>query len=242
MIENSKFNEITNLLRKSMRLINVSEKELGEILSLSFIKKFKKDDFIYQEENKVEYFYIIFEGKVEIFKYTDKFSKKTFGSLSKGDFFGIPELYEEKHIVNAFCLTDCEVALISKANFFEKIIKINSFLLDILRIHSRMIGEFQKTITLENAEIKVICYLNWLKQKSGKRKNDTIYIEKKQTHDKIANILLLSRETVTRILNSLKERKIIDFSNDYFVILDERFIEESSYNFERFAGFYGADK
>ncbi|HOV13658.1 MAG TPA: Crp/Fnr family transcriptional regulator [Spirochaetota bacterium] len=236
------FDDIKKLLIKNMRLSNSTEEDLDIMLNFGFIKNYVKEQFVYKEDDKIEYFYIVIEGKVEIYKYTDKYLKRIFATLNKGDFFGLPELYEEKHLVNVLCLEKTKLLCIKKEDYFNNILKNHNIVLDLLRLSSRMIGDMQKTIITENAENKILSYLYYLKRKIGFSKNEKMYIPKKQTHEKIGEMLLLSRETVTRTLNSLKEKKIIDITADYYIVNDPKVFDDLAFFYDRMAGFYGSEK
>lgn len=236
------FDDIKNTLLKNNRFNNSNVNDIQIFFELGKIKSLNKDQFVYHEEEDVQFFYIIIEGKIEIYKYSDKYSKRIFATLNSGDFFGIPELYEEKHTVNALCLEKSKLLFIKKNDYFTKILSNQNIILDLLRMTSKMIGDMQKTIITENAENRILAYLNYLKRKIGFLENGKIYIPKKQTHEKIGEMLLLSRETVTRTLNSLKERNILDINNEYYILNNPKEFDELSLFYNRVTGFYGSEK
>ena len=239
---NEEYQDIKKLLIKNMRFTSSKESDIDLLFSFGFIKNFVKEEFVYREDEEIYFFYIIIEGKVEIYKYTDKYLKRIFATLNNADFFGIPELYEKKHIVNALCLEKTKLLCIKKEDYFDKILSNHNIVLDLLRMSSGMLGDMQKAISTENAENKILSYLSYMKRKAGVVKNDKIYIPRKQTHEKIGEMLLLSRETVTRTLNGLKEKKIIDVTNDFYILNNPIEFDNLSFFYDRMAGFYGSEK
>ena len=95
------------IMKNTLSINNVDI--ISQIIQNGILKTYQKNNFIYSEDEKLEYFYIIGNGKVEISKYTDKEFKKIFSFLTSGNFLGIPELFGEVHTVNAVCVCPCEI-------------------------------------------------------------------------------------------------------------------------------------
>ena len=58
------------------------------------------------------------QEKIELHKLTDKANIRIFSILSKGDIFGVPELFESKQVISAKTQSDCLLAAISRKDFF----------------------------------------------------------------------------------------------------------------------------
>ncbi|OHD08629.1 MAG: hypothetical protein A2086_16415 [Spirochaetes bacterium GWD1_27_9] len=244
-MENLNFETIDFIVKKmkeKQKFYSSTEDDLKKMLSFAKIKKFNKKEFIYKEEEDVKYFYIIIEGNVEIFKYTDKQTKRIFCVLSSGDDFGMPELAWDEYNINAYCLTDVKLAYITKSDFFNHILNIKSIVIDTFCSMGYIIGEMQQTLTITNAEEKIISYLNYLRKCNSFTKDGIIYVPRTITNEKIATILDLTRETVSRILNTYKYKKIIDITKDHFIIYDLQKIESISYDSIFVTGYYGTPK
>ena len=66
-----------------------------------------------------------------------------------------------------------------------------------------------------------------LAQKSGVRKDSGIEIPMKLTHKEISDIVGISRETATRVLNHLQNQDLIKVETRRFVIRDpDRLLDE----------------
>ncbi|HPO49680.1 MAG TPA: cyclic nucleotide-binding domain-containing protein, partial [Spirochaetota bacterium] len=172
---NDNYEDIKKILFRNNKFTASKENDIDFLFNFGFVKEFVKEQTVYKEEDDIYFFYIIIEGKVEIYKYTDKFMKRIFATLSKGDFFGIPELYEKKHIVNALCLEKTSLLCVKKEDYFNKILTNHNITLDLLRMSNGMLGEMQKTVITENAENKILSYLSYMKRKTGELKNGKIY-------------------------------------------------------------------
>ncbi|HPO50417.1 MAG TPA: helix-turn-helix domain-containing protein, partial [Spirochaetota bacterium] len=60
--------------------------------------------------------------------------------------------------------------------------------------------------------------------------------------EKVGEMILLSRETVTRTLNALKQKKIIDITSDFYILNDPEEFDNVSAFYDRITGFYGSEK
>ncbi|OHD29164.1 MAG: hypothetical protein A2086_09075 [Spirochaetes bacterium GWD1_27_9] len=239
-MKNEKNELIENFIKKFKEKKEYPD-EIRDILLLSHIKKFKKEQFVYQEDQLVEYFYIIIEGKIEISKYTTKYLKRIIGIIKDGDVFGFPELYGGSHVVNTFCLEDSIIACVTKEDYFKKVCNINSIINYFNKIMASLIAAFEIDIIVDNGEQRILAYLKWLKLNYGLKKNGVISIPKNQTHEKIGFMLSLTRETVTRILKNLKDKQLIDFDNHYYYIKEETKFDKLTDSTSLILGFYGSE-
>lgn len=87
-------------------------------------------------------------------------------------------------------------------------------------------------------DTKLIVFLYWLSQSYGIDRGTDIYLTKQYTHEEIAEILSLSRETITRTLNLLKKQNIITIEKKHIIICDIKKLEELKTH-KSFIGLYG---
>ncbi|OHD36091.1 MAG: hypothetical protein A2355_09640 [Spirochaetes bacterium RIFOXYB1_FULL_32_8] len=228
------------IMKNTLSINNVDI--ISQIIQNGILKTYQKNNFIYSEDEKLEYFYIIGNGKVEISKYTDKEFKKIFSFLTSGNFLGIPELFGEVHTVNAVCVCPCEIISIPKDYFFNHLKNDSVFIFDLLKNLGLQIGDFQKSIVIESAETKILNYLKWMSIKHGLIQSGIYMIPRKHTHEEIADFLSLSRETVTKTIHHLKESGILtSISKDHY-FADKDLFEQKLSIIGGLVGLYGTDE
>lgn len=228
------------IMKNSLSATNIEL--LNNIIKNGIIKTYQKNNFIYSEDEKVDFFYVISEGKVEISKYTDKDFKKIFSFLTSGNFLGIPELFGECHTVNAVCLTTCEIISVPKEYFFTHLKKDAGFIFDLLQNWGLMISDFQKSIVIESAETKILNYLKWMSIKHGQIKSGIYMIPRTHTQEEIADFLSLSRETVTKTIHQLKELGILTSISKEHYFADKQLFEQKLSAIGGLVGLYGTDE
>jgi CRP-like cAMP-binding protein len=64
----------------------------------------------------------------------------------------------------------------------------------------------------------------------GKRIGNNIYIEHKLTRQEMANIIGISRETLTRIIMEYQDDKIIETKKNQIIIIDEEKLNQKIFN------------
>ncbi|OHD78630.1 MAG: hypothetical protein A2355_02455 [Spirochaetes bacterium RIFOXYB1_FULL_32_8] len=212
--------------------------DLEKIINYAEVIRYSQGSTIYFENDEVKYFYLLLNGKVEITKTTDTDLSRTFAILSPGDTFGIQELFFKRHNVTATAYEQVIVGRIKKNDFFENLSTINSFMIDCLRTTTGVLAECQDEMVIYKPDTKLIVFVYWLSQSYGINRGTTIYITKTHTHEEIAEILSLSRETVTRTMNLLKKQNLISIEKKHIIICDLKKLEELKTH-KSFIGLYG---
>lgn len=231
---------ISQILKKNgCRYTNADD--IAWMMDFSVIRSYRKGGYIYMEGDEIRGFYVILHGKVEVSKNTETESKKILSYLHEGNYLGIAELFSFSHIVSGQCLTDCEIALISKEVFFEKLADNKGIILEFLKINSRIVETLENSMAIETAESKIRNYLKWLIRESGLEKDGRMSIYRRHTHEEIGGMLYLSRETVTKTLNALRDAGVLEITKDQFIITDAELIDQARHYTESHLGFYGSE-
>ena len=153
--------------------------------------KFKKDAFIYFEDEQSDHIYLIAEGRVKIGSYTEDGREVTKAILSAGEIFG-------------------ELALIGqdKRTDFAQAMDENT------TICPMNIDDMKESRT------RIVEFLrDWATEK-GKKVGFETMMKNYLTHKDIASLTGTSRQTVTTILNELKEKNIINFDRRRILVRD----------------------
>ena len=201
-----------DFLKKSFLFYQISEKGLNFLVKYTFEKKYEKNEIIFNEGEKGDCLYIITSGKVKIIK-TDKNGKeKILAILKEKDCFGeMAVLTKELRTATVQALTDVEILCLN-ADDFETIIKnepsIPIYIIKTLAERLAKADRQIKNLAFGNASERIADVLYDLAE------NSKINI----THQELANIAGLTRETTTRILTDFKKQGIIDIKRGHIEI------------------------
>ncbi len=198
----------------------MSEKGLRILSEHTSENHYKKGDIIFNEGEIGNNLHIIVSGKVKILKLDKNGKEKNLAILKGKDSFGeMALLTKELRSATVQALTDV-ITLSIDANAFEDLIKKEpSIPLNIIKTLSERLAKSDrqiKNLAFGNAKEKIISVLY-----------DIIEDNKAEvSHQELANLAGLTRETATRTLNRLKKEGIIDIKRKKIIIKDLEKIKE----------------
>ena len=188
-------------------------------------KSFKKGDFIYFSEDDSSHVYLISEGQVRIGYYTEDGKEVINAILQKGEIFGeegLTGVDKRKYFAQAMdasvsvcplTVSDMEGLMEGNKEFSFKILRI---------IGLRLVKAERRIASLvhKDARTRIVDYLQDLAEERGKKVGDEILIQSFFKHKDIASLTATSRQTVTTVLNELREANIINFNRQRLLIRD----------------------
>ncbi|SKA75438.1 transcriptional regulator, Crp/Fnr family [Caloramator quimbayensis] len=188
-----------------------------------------KDEVVLKEDIVDDYFYFIEKGKVVLTKQNYYGKKSCYGYLTEGDFFGYSAFSYLSEVVGYKALTNCYIyaievkaakELVSQSEEFKN--EVHYIFVDTLRTLTLRQG------SLASGECKtsfVNFIFEYFKNYSKIDEKGNIVVNLDLTLSQIAEILNMTRETLSRILAEMKKDKIIETKRKYIKILDlSRFI------------------
>jgi CRP/FNR family transcriptional regulator len=222
-------NEIEHL--KKIQLFNsLTDDELHQIKDKLSLKKYKKHEVILFEEDTTEYMYIILNGKIKVTQSTEDGKEILLAMHHSGEFFGEMSLIDGKTSpATVVAMEDSSVAIISRKEFFTLIrtqMKILDNLLLILCSRLRDAWEKIQLLNLKNASQRIKILFLMLSDRYGEKTDEGITLNIKLTHQEIAEMTGMTRETVTRMLDKWQKDGEIKVLKNKFIHLSSHFLTE----------------
>lgn len=184
----------------------------------------KKGEFIYMPEDAADKIYYISSGRVKIGSEGSGGKTVTKAILATGEIFGeLALIGEEKRRDGAVALEDTTLCVMSKDEMNGLFKDHSPFYLFIMKLIGNRVVEMERrleSLVFKDSRSRVIEFLIDLNNKKGQRVGYEWVVRKFMTHQEIANLTATSRQTVTTILNELKQRKIITFNRKRLLIRD----------------------
>ena len=226
MTENIKIDFLRNIKLFS----SLSDDELNHISSKVFIEEFKRNEVILQEEDTNEFMYIILFGTAKVTQ-TTKDGKEIILSIHKSDdFFGEISLIDGKTSPATVTATDNSlIAIVSKKDFYSLIFNQSKVLENLLKILCSRLRDSWKRIELlnfKNAADRIKMIFLILSYDNGQKTDEGIVLNIKLTHQNIADMTGLTRETVTRILDKWQSSGEITALKNKLIRLNHSFLKE----------------
>jgi CRP-like cAMP-binding protein len=187
--------------------------------------KFKKDDFIYFEDEQSEHIYLIAEGRVKIGSYTEDGKEVTKAILSGGEIFGeLALIGQEKHTDFAQAMDNNTTICPMNIDDMHELMAHNKALsLKIYKLLGLRIKKLERkveSLVFKDSRTRIVEFLrDWANEK-GKKVGFETMMKNYLTHKDIAALTGTSRQTVTTILNELKDKNIINFDRRRILVRD----------------------
>lgn len=205
-------------------------KALSTIEKLKIAKKVKdsqvkKNEYIYFPEDPSSSIFFLKKGRVKIGTYSDDGKEIIKAILGPGEIFGELSLVGEGKRKDFAMALDNEVTLCAlgmnemealmeeNANLSLKVTKLIGFRLQ--RTERRL-----ESLIFKDARSRIIDFIVDMSRENGKPIGKEILVKHFLTHQDIANLTATSRQTVTTILNELKESNLIHLERNQFLIRD----------------------
>ncbi|MFV0387592.1 MAG: Crp/Fnr family transcriptional regulator [Pyrinomonadaceae bacterium] len=190
-----------------------------------------KGDTLYMQGQHADGVYILRKGRVKLFT-TSRDGKIIILQIAEpGEYLGLSaSMLQKLHIASAEAIEDCEVCFISNRAFVN-------FLRDDAESCLRAINQLSQNFEKANKRIcslglsstvgdKLgVLLLSWCDEQTKESKN--IRLNVAYTHEEIAQMIGASRETVTRMLKSFTDRKLLKFKGSRYFIFDKAKLEQA---------------
>lgn len=179
-------------------------------------KRYRKNDFVFQEGDEPRYYFQIASGSVRMFNANDEGREFTQGSFEAGSSFGEPPLFiGERYPSNAICQEDCVIYKLSADKFFNILDDYPQLQKSFIHLFARRL--YNKSVTARNIihhtpEERIKEFLNNYKSCKGNDHSSTRMLIP-FTRQEIANCTGLRVETVIRTLSKMQEAGKVEINN-----------------------------
>lgn len=187
--------------------------------------KYSKDSFIYFEDEQSDYIYLIAEGRVKIGSYTEDGREITKAILSAGEIFGeLALIGQEKRSDFSQSMDDnttiCPMNIDQMKELMAQNKALNFKIYKLLGLRIKKMERKIESLVFKDSRTRIVEFLrDWANEK-GKKVGFETMMKNYLTHKDIASLTGTSRQTVTTILNELKEKNIINFDRRRILIRD----------------------
>ena len=185
----------------------------------------KRDQFIYFPDEPAQNIYMISEGRVRIGHYLDDGQEVIKSILTKGEIFGELGLAgEEKRSDFAQAMDDrttvCPLSIAELKNLMFDNRELSFKILKLVGLRLMKLERKLELLVFKDARTRIIEFLKDAAAWKGKKIGFETMIPTKLTHKDIAALTGTSRQTVTTILNELKDENLINFDRKKILIRD----------------------
>jgi CRP-like cAMP-binding protein len=218
----------TDHLRNVPIFTDLTDSDLTKIASKMVPRVYEKGQMILLEESMGETFFIITQGAVKVTRLSADGREVILAILGESDFFGEMSLLDgEGRSANIVANESAKVLTLSRNDFLdclESYPKIAIALLEELATRLRKSDQQIESLSLSDSEHRIGITLIRLAGELGTIKQGHVTIKNLPYQQDIANMAGTSRETVSRTLKLLEDKKLVRRENRNLTI----------YNFDAF--------
>jgi len=201
-------------------------------LGAHFHKVYKRGDYIYLPDDSSDRIYFLTEGRVKIGAYGESGKEITKAILNTGDVFGELALVgEDKRRDFAYAMEESTLCVVNVEEMRCLMRDHTSLNLFLMKIMGSRVVEMEKrleSLVFKDSRTRIIEYLLELAEKKGRKVGFETEVRKFITHQEIANLTATSRQTVTTLLNDLRERNILTFDRRRLLIRNLEALEKEA--------------
>jgi CRP/FNR family transcriptional regulator len=219
----------TIALFKEIELLDsLSDEELREISFAFVIKKVNRNELVLHEEDTNNVMYMVLSGELKVVQASASGNEIILAIHDSGQFFGEISLIDGKTSpATVISSKESVIALISKQDFFGLIGKhgkIRDKLLQIMCIRLRDSWEKIRMLTMKDPAERIKALFLGLCHGSENNGSQGTVLKVKLTHQDIADMTGLTRETVTRILKKWQNSGKITILEKRYIRLNSEFM------------------
>ncbi|HPQ20268.1 MAG TPA: Crp/Fnr family transcriptional regulator [Saprospiraceae bacterium] len=195
----------------------------GALKGKSF-NSFKKGDYIYLPDQSSDKIYFIQSGKVKIGTFGDNQREITKAILGSGEIFGeLSMIGEDKRRDFAYAMEDTNLCCMNNEEMKELMKDRSSVSMFMLKVMGSRVLNMEnrlESLVFKDSRSRIVEFLVDEVEKKGQRIGYEYVLRGFLTHQEIANITATSRQTVTTLLNDLRNRNIITFDRRRLLVRD----------------------
>lgn len=187
--------------------------------------KIKKGEYIYFPEDPSSSIFFLKTGRVKIGSYSDDGKEIIKAILGPGEIFGELSLVGEgKRRDFAISLDNnvmlCAIGMDDMEEMMEKNSKLGLKITKLIGFRLQKIERRLESLIFKDARTRIVDFIKDIGKESGTPVGNEILVKHHLTHQDIANITATSRQTVTTVLNELKEQNLLYLERNKFLIRD----------------------
>ncbi len=186
---------------------------------------YKKGEFIYFSDDPSSTIYLLAEGKVKILYYTEEGEEVVKSVLSKGEIFGeLSLLGEEKRNDFARVIQDstsvCQLTLEQMQELMKKDLNFTLKINKLIGLRIQKLERKLDSLVYKDVRTRMIEFLREFAMEKGEGEGPEYRIDHFLTHKDMADLIGTTRQTVTTLLNELRNEGKIDFARKSIYVPD----------------------
>ena len=195
-------------------------------------RTYRPGDAVYREGEYGDALYVLVSGVMKLFRPYSGSKEATLRLLKDWDIFGhLAFAGEARQRAYAEAVTECVVTKVPKI-FVERAVRqeprVAFKIMTLLELRLVQYEELVKCLLPRETEVRLANLLPLLAQKFGDRRDGVVTIDLRLTHQDLAAMVASTRESVTKVLNEMRNRDLIEVDAGRITLKNWRALAELS--------------
>lgn len=202
---------------------DLKPEDLERIEKISAMKSPEKGKYIYFPEEPSKVVFLLKQGRVKIGTYSDDGKEIIKAILEPGEIFGELAIagQETRQDFAQVLDNDVKICAIHKEEMLrilESMPRLNLKITHLIGVRLQRMERRFESLIFKDARDRIIDFIRDLVLTKGKKVGFEYAVKHKLTHQDIANLTATSRQTVTIVMNELREAGTIDFDRRSIIV------------------------
>ncbi len=190
---------------------------------------FHKGELIYSPYDRGEAMYLVADGRVRLYRSAPDGRQLTLAIMDEGMAFGqLATLDTPTHDAYAEAMSECLLHVVRVADLERAVAEHPQMAVNLLRTLAQRLHEAEdqiESLAFRGVSARLAAKLLDLMERYGRVTRDGIRIDERFTHMQLAEMIGTSRETLTKVINELRELGLIDIRERMVWVLDVHGLE-----------------
>ena len=192
--------------------------------------RFHKGELVYSPFDRGDALYLIETGRVRLYRSAHDGRQLTMAMLDEGEAFGlVPRNGDDRHDCYAEAMSDCILRIVPAADLARTAAEHPLVAMNLMRSLSQRVRNVEdrlEALAFRGVAARLAGQLLELMDRYGRVTPSGIRIDERFTHMQLAEMIGTSRETLTKVLNELRDAGVIDVRERLVWVLDADGLEQ----------------
>ncbi len=213
---------LPEFLRQTQFFLNLPDDQITALAEIAILKRYQKEELIFEQGDAGNGFFIIMTGRVKVFKLSFEGKEQILHIFNPGEHFAeVPAFDGQCFPASAQALEPTELLFFPRTAFLNLLHHHPSLAVSLLAVCSRHLRRFAQIIenlSFKDVSERLATYLLYLSQRTGNLNT----IELDLTKTQLAALLGTIPETLSRVLARLTQEGLISINGSSITILDHQ--------------------
>tara|TARA_R110002050_G_scaffold204327_3_gene339786 strand:- start:30687 stop:31370 length:684 start_codon:yes stop_codon:yes gene_type:complete len=202
---------------------DLGPEDLERIDKISAMKTPEKGKFIYFPEEPSKVVFLLKRGRVKIGTYSEDGKEIIKAILEPGEVFGELAIAGQENRQDFAQVLDnnvkiCAIHKEEMLRMLEAMPRLNLKITHLIGLRLQRMERRFESLIFKDAHDRIVEFIKEMVLTKGKKIGFEYAVKHKLTHQDMANLTATSRQTVTIVMNELREKGILDFDRRSIII------------------------